>query len=180
VLPAAAAALALGLTAAACGTSPAASSDSYGSLPGFLPKSSLRPDGVLVGSAQRPALTSEGDSVEVRLPRASVLATVVGPEVPGEGLPYRTPATTCTWIVRLSRASGRVRIRIADFTTLDHLGAIYHLTLVPGHPAPPVSIVPGRTVRFELRAVMATGEGVMRWAPGGKITAMWDFVVEND
>ena len=34
---------------------------------------------------------------------------------------------------------------------------------------------------FELRAVEATGEGLMRWAPdGNNIVGNWDFVVEND
>jgi hypothetical protein len=36
-------------------------------------------------------------------------------------------------------------------------------------------------VTFELRAVMPTGEGLMRWAPDAQqIVASWDFVVEND
>lgn len=40
---------------------------------------------------------------------------------------------------------------------------------------------PGGTVSFELRAVEAVGEGLLRWAPlGGHIVAKWDFVVEND
>ncbi len=36
-------------------------------------------------------------------------------------------------------------------------------------------------MKFELRAVEAPGEGLMRWAPDGThIVAKWDFVVEND
>jgi hypothetical protein len=152
-----------------------------GALPGFLPRLSRQPDSVLAGSVARPAITSEGDGVEVRLAGGSVLVKVTGPEVPGEGLPYQARATTCTWTVTLTGATRRVRITVGDFTTLDHVGAVYHPRPVPGQPALPPSIGPGQTVTFELRAVMLTGEGLMRWAPDGvHIVAKWDFEVEND
>lgn len=106
---------------------------------------------------------------------------VSGPMVPGEGLPYQSRTTTCTWTVTLSGATKNVPISIPDFSTLDHLGAVYHVALVAGQPAPPAVLAPGRTVTFELRAVMPTGEGLMRWAPSGQqIVASWDFEVEND
>jgi hypothetical protein len=39
----------------------------------------------------------------------------------------------------------------------------------------------GQTLRFKVRAVMPTGEGLMRWAPNGNnIVAKWDYQVEND
>ncbi len=154
---------------------------SYGGLPSFLPKPSFTPDSVLTGTAARPALTTEGDGVRVGLPRASVLATVTGPEVPGEGLPFQTNATTCTWTVTLTAASAPVPIVIADFTTLDHEGRVYHPTVVPGSPVPPATVTPGHPVTFELRTVMEVGEGLLRWAPvDKKIVASWDFEVEND
>jgi hypothetical protein len=37
----------------------------------------------------------------------------------------------------------------------------------------------GQRATFEVRTVLATGEGVMQWAPG-RLIAVWDFVVEND
>jgi hypothetical protein len=176
------------LTLALCGcdsakhaTSAGTSTQSYGTLPSFLPTSSIDPDGVLTGATARPALTTEGDAVMVRLADASIRATVDGPEVPGEGLPYQTPATTCTWTVTLSGATSTVPIVIGDFSTLDHLGVVYHVATVPGQPAPPAALAPGQTASFELRTVMPTGEGLMRWAPdGGPIVAEWDFEVEND
>ncbi len=155
----------------------------FGGYPSFLPASTLHyhSDAVLTGTAQRPALTDQGDAVEVRTPRWSVLVTVTGPQVPGEGLPYQTPATTCTWVVTMSRATGPVPIAAPDFTSIDDGDHVYLPHLVPGQPRPPRALRPGQTVSFELRVVEATGEGLMRWAPDGhNIVAKWDFVVEND
>ncbi len=141
----------------------------------------MQPDGVLTGTRVRPALTSEGDTVLAHVGGGTVLATVTGPEVPGEGLPYQARATTCTWTVTLSRATAPVAIRAADFTALDHVGAVYRTNFVPGQRRPPAILAAGHSVTFELRAVMLTGEGLMRWAPGGEhIIAKWDFEVEND
>jgi hypothetical protein len=152
-----------------------------GALPNWIPKSTVQPDGVLTGTRLRPALTSEGDAVRAHIGGTTVLATVTGPEVPGEGLPYQARATTCTWTVTLSDASGPVRISRRDFSSLDHLGTIYHPTFVAGQPRPATTLEPGRRVSFELRAVMRTGEGLMRWSPGGRhIVAEWDFEVEVD
>lgn len=155
--------------------------DSYGALPSYLPTSSTQADSVLTGTAARPALTTEGDSVKVQTPQGTVLASVTGPEVPGEGLPYQSPATACTWTITLSHASAPIPITIADFTALDHLGNVYHPDLVAGQPKPAPTLPPDRTVTFELRTRMMVGEGLMRWAPGRQtILASWDFEVEND
>jgi hypothetical protein len=167
---------------ASCSSAPvAANTDTYGALPTWLSSQAMPPDSVLTGTTDHPALTTEGDSVLVQLANASVLTTVAGPEVPGEGLPKVTEATTCTWTVTMSGASAAVPITVADFTARDHLGHVYPMSLVPGQPVPPATIVPGQSVTFELRAVMQTGEGLMSWAPGGKQpVGSWDFVVEND
>jgi len=147
------------------------------------PSSTLnyRSDTVLTGTVQRPALTSQGDGVEVKTMRWSVLVTVTGPEVPGEGLPYQAPATTCTWIVTMADATGPVPVSASDFTSIDAENDVYRPAFVAGQPQPPRVLRPGQTISFELRAVEATGEGLMRWAPDGRnIVAKWDFVVEND
>ena len=154
---------------------------SYGSLPTFLPTSTVQPDSVLTGSAGHPALTTEGDGVEVHLAGATVRATVTGPVVPGEGLPEQTESTTCTWTVTLSGATASVPIRLTDFSTLDHLGSVYRTHLAPGSRTPPARLEPGSTATFSLRTVMPTGEGLMRWTAGGtRVVASWDFEVEND
>jgi hypothetical protein len=154
----------------------------YGSLPGFLPKDAVHADRMLVGSALHPALTTEGDPVDVQLSTGSVVVTVTGPDVPGNGLPYQTKATTCTWTITLSGATAPVRIRTSDFTSIDHLGAVYAPKAVTSRrPAPPSVLRPNQTVTFELRAVMMVGEGLMRWSPDNNHTvASWDFEVEND
>ena len=171
---------------AGCGTAanPVASpTPTFGAYPSYLPKDSLNygSDAVLNGTIQRPALTNEGDAVKAKTSQWSVLVTVSGPQVPGEGLPYQATETTCTWVVAMSGATGTVPISPSDFSSIDQDNNVYHPVLVPGQPKPPKVLNPGGKVSFELRAVEATGEGLMRWAPNGRnIVAKWDFVVEND
>jgi hypothetical protein len=155
----------------------------FGGYASYLPRDTLhyRNDTTLTGTVQRPALTSEGDAVIVKTPAWSVLVTVTGPQVPGEGLPYQAPTTTCTWVVTMSGATGPVPVSAADFSSIDDLGNVYRPAFVAGQPTPPKVLRPGMKVSFELRVVEATGEGLMRWAPDGThIVAKWDFVVEND
>lgn len=175
------------LCVSGCGsasTKPSSSNlDHFGGYPSFLPKNTLNfhGDTVLTGTVQRPALTNQGDGVEVKTPHWSVLISVTGPEVPGEGLPYQAPSTTCTWLVTMSRATGPVPISPSDFTSIDDMNRVYQPQFVPGQPRPPGVLRPGEAVHFELRAAEAVGEGLMRWAPNGRnIVAKWDFVVEND
>jgi len=162
-----------------CGTAAkpvARPTPTFGAYPSYLPKDALNDgsDAALTGTIQRPALTNEGDAVKVKTSQWSVLATVSGPQVPGEGLPYQATETTCTWVVTMSGATGTVPISPSDFSSIDQDSNVYHPVLVPGQPKPP-------EVSFELRVVQATGEGLMRWAPNGRnIVAKWDFVVEND
>jgi hypothetical protein len=160
----------------------AAKSDSkYGTLPGFLPKQTFDTDSVLTGSSRHPALTTEGDAVRFGSGAAAALVTVTGPEVPGEGLPFQTGATTCTWTITIQAGSKPVPIDPKDFSSSDHLGAVYAPQVVAGQPIPPTAVAPHATVSFELRAVMVVGEGLMRWAPDGQHpVASWDFEVEND
>ena len=160
-----------------------AASGPLGAYPSFLPRDTLNyhSDAVLVGTVKRPALTNQGDGVEVKTAHWSVLVTVSGPQVPGEGLPYQAPVTTCTWVVTMSKATGAVPVSLSDFSAIDALNEVYLPAFVPGQPLPPSAVRPGRTVSFELRAAMPTGEGLMRWAPDGhNIVAKWDFIVEND
>ncbi len=61
-------------------------------------------------------------------------------------------------------ATAPIAIAVSDFSASDHLGHVYPLALVTGQPVPPDRLSPGQTVSFEVRAVMDTGEGLMRWA----------------
>jgi hypothetical protein len=138
-------------------------------------------DKTFVGTTARPALTVEGDFVEVRTPGFSALAVVNGPVVPGEGLTVQRAFTTCTWTISLSHVVGRVPIAVTDFDSIDHFQTAYKPYLVPGQPALPPYLTTGRHLSFQIRAVMPVGEGLMRWAPDGNhIVAKWDYQVEND
>lgn len=153
----------------------------FGDLPTFLGSGTAQVDSVLTGTTGRPALSAQGEAVQVQLGNGAVRVNVVGPDVPGEGLPEVTETTTCTWTVTMTGATAPIPLSIGDFTSRDHLGLTYRPKLVPGRPAPPARVLPGQTVSFELRAIMRTGEGLMTWAPGGGLpAAAWDFVVEND
>lgn len=163
------------LLLAACGTA--------SEYPSFLPKKTLNPpvDNSLVGTMARPALQVEGLPVEVKTANYKVWITVSGPVVPGEGLPYQPQATTCTWTVTMRGASADVPISISDFHSIDHLGSVFLMGLVPGEAAPPPELMPGKTVTFKLRAYELVGEGMMQWAPDHRhVVADWDYTVEID
>lgn len=151
--------------------------------PSFLPKKTLDPhvDEALVGTMSKPALQVEGLPVKVETKTFHVDVTVSGPVVPGEGLPNQPVATTCTWTVTMKGASANVPVSIADFHSVDHLGAVFLMGLVPGEHAPPSVLRPGQTLTFQLRAYELVGEGMMQWAPDHKhVVAYWDYTVEND
>ena len=169
---------ALSVALCACGSS---GGDQYGTTPSFLPASEITADSVLTGTPERPALTSNGDAVLARTARGSVLITVAGPQVPGGGLPVQKESATCTWTVTMSAGHGYVPVSAADFTVVDHLGAVSHPRTVARPSPPPAVLRAGTTLRFQLRTVMRTGQGLIRWAPGSAhILASWDFTVETD
>ena len=156
---------------------------SHSGYPTFLPKKTLDPsvDATLVGTMAKPALTVEGLPVEVHTAAWSVRITVSGPVVPGEGLPTQSDATTCTWTVVMSDATGAVPLSVSQFHSVDHLGSVFLMGLVPGQPLPSTEVRPGQTVTFHLRAYELVGEGVMQWAPDlHRVVADWDYTVEND
>jgi hypothetical protein len=147
------------------------------------PASILNPgvDQPLVGTMAKPALQVEGLPVEVRTSAFNVSITVSGPVVPGEGLPEQPAATTCTWTVTMTDATGDVPVSIADFHSVDHLGAVFLMGLVPGESPPPAVLHRGQTLTFQLRAYELVGEGMMQWAPDHEhVVAYWDYTVEND
>jgi hypothetical protein len=137
-------------------------------------------DRTVVGTVQAPALTVAGDNVVVKTPTFSAMATVTGPFVPGEGLTFQASYTTCTWTVHIWNVTGRVPLAINDFDVIDHTGQAYQPSLVPGQQMPS-ALTTGLGATFQVRAVMAVGEGLVRWAPDGDhIVAKWDNQVEND
>ena len=153
------------------------------SYPSFLPKKTLDPavDATLVGTEARPALQVEGLPIEVKTKAFHVRVTVSGPVVPGEGLPNQQAATTATWTVTMKGASADVPVSVAAFHSVDHLGSVFLMGLVPGEHLPPSVLHPGQTLEFRLRAYELVGEGMMQWAPDHKhVVGDWDYTVEND
>jgi hypothetical protein len=151
--------------------------------PAFLPKKTLNPDvdAALVGTLTKPALQVEGLPVEVKTRAFDVSITVSGPIVPGEGLPSQPDATTCTWTVTMKDASADVPVSVADFHSVDHLGAVFLMGLVPGERPPTPVLHRGQKLSFLLRAYELVGEGMMQWAPDHEhVVANWDYTVEND
>lgn len=169
---------------ASCSTGPRSATPSTTShYPSFLPRKTLDPhvDAALVGTMAKPALQVEGLPIEVRTKAFDVTVTVSGPIVPGEGLPEQPDATTCTWTVTMKDATADVPVSVADFHSVDHLGAVFLMGLVPGEHRPPRLLHPGQTLTFQLRAYELTGEGMMQWAPDHKhVVGDWDYTVEND
>ncbi|MGA2836990.1 MAG: hypothetical protein ABSF84_10375 [Acidimicrobiales bacterium] len=165
----------IALALAGCGGGP--------TYPAFLPKKTLQPDvdTALVGTETRPALQIEGLPVDVRTKEFDVRVVVSGPIVPGEGLPDQPAATTCTWTVTMEDATADVPVSVADFHSVDHLGSVFLMGLVPGERPPPPVLHRGRTLTFQLRAYELVGEGMMQWAPDHRhVVAYWDYTVEND
>ena len=111
--------------------------DTYGPMPTFLPAVSIEADSELTGTAASPSnhqpRRQRKSAVAVG---SSVHATVVGPDVPGEGMPYQTESTTCTWTFTLTGATAVVPVRMADFTAFDHLGTSTNYMLSPVIPSP--------------------------------------------
>ena len=62
-------------------------------------------------------------------------------------------------------ASADVPVSVADFHSVDHLGSVFLMGLVPGEHAPPPVLHPGKTLTFKLRSYELVGEGMMQWAP---------------
>lgn len=151
----------------------------YRSLPSFLPTNSPV-DRVVTASRAHRQLAVQGVGVRVDLPSGQALATVTGPQVP----PFTAPPpeqVTATFTITVSRVSGTVPIRPADFTITDQLGRTFRPTLPVGARRPAPSVSTGHSLTFKLTAVMPTGEGRIYWSPTRNTPIVgWDFIVEND
>ncbi len=151
--------------------------------PSFLPKKTIDPsvDAPLVGTEAKPALQVEGLPIEAKTRAFNVRVVVSGPIVPGEGLPNQPAATTCTWTVTMKDATADVPVSIADFHSVDHLGSVFVMGLVPGEHALPHVLHRGQALTFKLRSYELVGEGQMQWAPDHRhVVGYWDYTVEND
>lgn len=171
-----------GGSAGARRSSPGAPAARYGGLPSWLPKPKVPVNRILTASEAHPALSIQGDSVSVELPRGRVRATAVGPETPHQGR-FPVPATSpCTFIVTFTAAAGAVPLSPRAFTLVDEFGRVRRprVSAIDGGP-PPRKAQPGRSVSLRVHDVLPTGDGGLRWAPDGtRPIVAWDFVVEID
>jgi hypothetical protein len=161
---------------------PSHSQARYGGLPSWLPKPKLAVNRVVDASYRHPVLAIQGDAVSVEANYGQVLATAVGPEVPEEGH-YPVPAASpCTFIVTFTGASRAFALDAKAFTLIDEVDHVFHprLTAIDGGPAPR-SVPAHKTVSLKVHAVLPTGDGGLRWAPGTTHPIVtWDFEVEVD
>jgi hypothetical protein len=164
----------------ASGSTPAGGT--YGQIPSWLPKAKVPVGRVVVASAAHPRLAIQGDTVSAELAQGRVLVTAVGPSVPEEGQFPVPPTSPCTFLVTFTAPSGAVPLKPSAFTILDELGHLHHPKVTsPSGAAPTPSARPGRTVTLRIDAVLPTGNGQLRWSPGGRAPLVsWDFDVEID
>jgi hypothetical protein len=155
----------------------------YGYVPAWLGKSKVSVGRMVTASPAHPWLAVQGDTVLVKLPQATVVATVSGPSVPEQGH-FPLPATSpCTFIVTLAAASAPVQIRSRQFATIDEDGRLHSVRMTSlNRGAAPAEVKPGKAVNLKLSVVLPTGEGRLMWAPvaGQKPVVQWDFDVEID
>lgn len=160
-----------------------ASGNTYGYVPAWLGRPTVPVGRVVTATPTRPWLAVQGDAVRVQLPKARLLATVVGPAVPEEGQVPVPKTTPCTFTVTLTSASAPIRVRPRQFVAIDEQGVVHTLKVsgLDGGP-PPSLLTPGTTVELKMSAVLPTGEGRLAWAPlgGSRPIVEWDFDVEID
>ncbi len=159
------------------------SGKTYGVVPAWLGRKEVPVSRVVTATPSAPKLAVQGDTVDVQLAHAGVLATVAGPAVPEEGhfpIPRTSP---CTFTVTFAAATAAIPLSARQFATIDEEGALHTLriTTLDGS-AMPSQIPAGRTLTLKLSAVLPVGQGRVLWAPvaGLRPTVQWDFDVEID
>ena len=159
------------------------SGNTYGYIPAWLGRPRVPVGRVVTATPTRPWLAVQGDTVRVQLPKARVLATVVGPAVPEEGKVPVPKTSPCTFTVTLTSASAPIPVQPRQFAAIDEQGVLHTLKVrnLDGGP-PPSQVTPDTTVELKMSTVLPTGEGRLAWAPlgGSRPIVQWDFDVEID
>lgn len=159
------------------------SGNTYGYIPAWLGRPKVPVGRVVTATPTHPWLAVQGDTVRVQLPKARVLATVVGPAVPEEGQVPVPKTSPCTFTVTLTSATAPIPVQPRQFTAIDEQGIIHTLKVRSLDGVPPRSqVTPGTTVKLKMSTVLPTGEGRLAWAPlaGSGPIVQWDFDVEID
>jgi len=171
------AALGIGLTG--CSSTPAPVSD-WGGWPSFLPSHEPVLDKTLNGSTASPALSIQGEAINVTLPSGgTVLVTTLGPALPDQNRAVPEETIECTWTITFQNATTSLNVTNSDFRIRDSLGGI-HLPAFTDDSGPG-TVKPGATSSFKVKTTLPEGEGLLSYAPDGKNpVATWDFIVEDD
>jgi hypothetical protein len=154
----------------------------YGSLPSWLPHSITPVGRVVQASAAHPWIGIGGDTIVVHIAGQSVDASMVGPQVPRQGVFPMPKTSPCTFIVSLTHASGSIPLNPSDFLIVDQRGRL-HRTVVHAADgrAPMRSVSRGHTTTIRLDTVLPTGPGEVVWTTNGRTPIVsFEFVTEID
>ena len=158
-------------------------------IPGFIPKATLKTNRVLTATAQRPALSIQGDGIMLDLAQGRSLVTVQGPYIPSKVAGSNATQTIARFQIVITRARGSVPMLPGDFAIVDSLGDVhYPVVSVPGGGAVPRAVTAGRRLTLDIRTVLPVGAGAVLYNPTGarafkhksRALASWDFNVETD
>ena len=164
----------------------------YGSLPKWLPKSTVKPAApkLEAATAASPILGEEqGFMVRAVLPSGSAEVTAVGPQVPDyvsnyaqSGLWPSNKLVPSTFYVSFADVKGSIPIAARAFDVLTDGGEIVPATLsVYGGGRVPAVLRAGQRIELTVRTKTLEGQGSIRWAPNGqKVLVGWIYQLELD
>jgi hypothetical protein len=165
---------------------------SYGSLPKWLPKNSVKPTApeMEVASAAKPILGEEqGFTVRAQLPSGSADVTAVGPQVPTyvanyaqSGLWPSNKLVPSTFYVTFADVKGSIPIAARAFDVLTDGGQVVTASVsVSGGGKVPAVVRTGQHIELLVKTETLEGQGGFRWAPEGpKILVGWVYQLELD
>jgi len=164
----------------------------YGSLPSWLPKDTVKPASpkVETASATRPIVDEQqGYTVQAQLASGSVDVTAVGPQVPDyvtnyaqSGLWPSAKLVPSTFYVTFADVKGSIPISARAFDVLTDDGQIIPATVsVDGGGTVPAALRAGQHIMLTVKTKTLEGQGSIRWAPNGpKVLVGWIYQLELD
>jgi len=158
------------------------SSATYGTLPSWLPKSTIPVGRVVHASAAHPWLAVEGDTVIVSTAHGTSATTAVGPYNDSTGMFPLPRFLRSTFVVTFKDTAGQIPITPRAFVIVDEHGRVYHprVESSSGGTAP-THIATGAPVAIRVIVNLAEGSGLLRWSPDGTHTIVgWDYTNEYD
>ena len=164
------------------GSAASGSNATYGTLPGWLPKSTIPVGRIVSASAAHPWLAVEGDTVVVHTAHGTATVTTVGPYNNSTGM-FPLPAfLRSTFVMTFTHASGQIPISPTAFVVVDEHGRRYFPRVESSSGGkPPTRIAAGAPVSIHLIVNLSEGSGLLRWSPDGQKTIVgWDYTNEYD